>query len=195
MRLSKSFLLAALGSLAFAPGAFASMMSGSFGVVDFYGGGAYSAGSFQLAPTNLITASLAGTFATDVPPLSDLTANTLTISGITATPSNVTIYNYLEFSSGDATFGTSGTTPPDRFDFKLQTLAQTAPNAFAGTGTLADLAGVYDPTPASFTVSFSAPNNYSLTFAATPVPEPATLGLTAVAIASLAVRRRRSPVA
>jgi hypothetical protein len=192
MRLTKSIVLGAVASLSLAASAFAAQMNGSIAVSDFYGGGSYGAGSYSLSATNLITGSPSGTFATAVPSLGDLTASTAPLSGIGSTPTIVSVPDYFLFSSPDATFSSSGSTPTNRFNFTLQSVEQTTPNSFSGAGTVYDSTGTYDPTPAIFNLSYSGPSNYSFTFAATPVPEPATFGLIAMGIGGLAMCRRRA---
>jgi hypothetical protein len=178
-----------ISSFILAAGARADQISGGLAATDFGGGGTYGADSFSLSSLNLIT-STGGDFISTVPALSDLTANTTSFSGLSSTPQSVSVADYLVFSSPDATFGSSGTTPTNRFNFTLESLTEVAPNAFHGAGTLYDSAGVYDATPASFTVGYSGPASYSFSFSATPVPEPSSVGLVALIVGGLALRRR-----
>ena len=190
----KFAIAAAVASLALAGSAKAALMNGSFGVVvsPFAASTAsFTATSFNLSAANLITSAEAGTFVSDVPALSDLTASTANITGLSASPTADPIASFFVFSSPDATFVTSGTTPVNRFDFNLATVTSVTSNSFAGTGTLVDaLGGVYDPTPAEFTLSFSGPSNYSFTVAT--VPEPTTISLVAISLGALGLRRRRA---
>jgi hypothetical protein len=148
---------------------------------------------------NLITTAESGDFAAQVPSLSDLTAYSTTVTGLSTSPLADSIPNFFVFSQPDAIFGSSGTTPNNRFDFNLATITETSFTStsvasFTGTGTLVDTApsGAFDNTPAQFTLSFSGPSNYSFTFAATSVPEPTTLGLIATGLmGALSFRRRR----
>jgi hypothetical protein len=104
------------------------------------------------------------------------------------------INNYLIFSSS-LPFTNDGTTPVNRFDFDLQTITEDSFNSgtgaalFSGTGTIVDTTGAFQNTPGQLTVSFSAPDTYSLTLQA--VPEPATVGLAATALLGMWITRRR----
>ena len=169
------------------------MGTGSFGVSDFYGGGSASATTLTLFNKALITTAVQGSFVGLGLPLSDLTAYSGTISGIGSTPTTENINNYLVFATPDSTFGGSGTTPNNRFEFNLATLQYLGDGgntyAFAGQGTLVDTLGSYANTPASMTVSFSGPGTYSFTFAV--VPEPSTFLLAGFRLAGLLLIRRR----
>jgi len=175
MNIKKLQLLAALASLAFVTAANAQIFTGSMGVVvDPFvtPTSAYTASSLTLNGLNLITTSETGTFAALVPAHSDLTAYTTTITGLSASPLADSIPNFFVFSTPDAFFATSGTTPNNRFGFNLVTIAETSAGVFSGTGTLVDTTAAYANTPATFTLSFSGAQNYSFTLAA--VPEPTT---------------------
>jgi PEP-CTERM motif len=201
--LSKFRALAAAGALAclaFAHVATAAPMTGSMGVVVYPIGtpsSSFTASSLTLNAQNLITTAESGDFAAQVPSLSDLTAYSTTITGLSTTPLADSISDFFVFSTPDAIFGSSGTTPNNRFDFNLATITETSFTStsvasFSGTGTLVDTLGTFDNTPAQFNLNFSGPSNYSFTFAATAVPEPTTLGLVATGlVGALSFRRRR----
>jgi PEP-CTERM motif len=189
----KLAVVAVAATLALAESAKAAMMNGSFAVTvsPFVASTAsYTASSFNLSAANLVTSGEMGTFATDVPALSDLTASITPITGLSSSPTSDAINSYFLFSSPDSTFATSGTTPVNRFEFNLATVTTLTSNAFSGTGTLVDLYGTYDPSPAEFTLSFSGPNTYSFTVAT--VPEPTTISLVAISLSALGLRRRRA---
>ena len=198
--MKKLLLLVAAASLVFAVAATAqdppAMGAGSFGVSDFYGGGSASATTLALFPRALITEAVEGSFVGLGLPLSDLTAYSATISGIGSTPTIENINDYLVFATPDASFGGSGTTPNNRFEFNLATLQYLGDGggaySFAGQGTLVNTAGAYANSPASMTVSFSGPGNYSFTFAV--VPEPGTFALVGISmlLAGCVARRRRA---
>jgi hypothetical protein len=188
----------ALACLAFAHAATAAPITGSMGVVvnPFAASSAsFTSSSLTLNAQNLITTAESGDFATQIPAHSDLTASTTTITGLSTSPLADSIPNYFVFSTPDAILATSGTTPNNRFDFNLATITETSfgsgAASFYGTGTLVDTTGAFDNTPATFTLSFSGSSNYSFTFAATAVPEPATLGLIGTGLLGALSRRRR----
>jgi len=189
----------ALAGLAFATAANASVMSGSMAVVvDPFAPStaSYTGSSVNLNAQNLITTGEQGTFLSEVPAHSDLTADSATITGLSTTPLADSIGDFFVFSTPDAILGTLGTSPNNRFDFNLLTITEasyTGPSAgavFTGTGTLVDTQAVYSNTPAEFTLSFpDGGGNYSFTFAT--VPEPTTVGLIVTSLGALALRRRR----
>ena len=151
--------------------------------------------TLSLNAQNLITGTPQGTFAL-VPALSDLTANTITLTGLSTSPTVENIANYFVFSTPDSMFATSGTTPNNRFAFNLATVTDSGGGFFVGTGTFVDTAGYYADTPGLFTIGFSgSPNTtgaaYSFTMAAQSVPEPATMALFGCASLLPAVLRRR----
>jgi hypothetical protein len=121
-------------------------------------------------------------------------ASGTTIAGLSSTPLSVAISDFLIIGApGPAAFNSPGTTPNDRFDFELTSLAENNPTIgyFTGTGILTDTQGVYQPTAAEMLLTFSGTNNYSFTLEV--VPEPATLSLAAVGfLGALAFRRRKS---
>jgi len=200
MRLLKTQLaitasLIALSHAASAQGVFTGGMAAAPSIFEV-SSATHSDASFSLNADNIITGTPSGTFAL-AGSLNDLTAYSGTISGLSTVPTVDVIASFFTFSSADSTFGTTGTTPANRFSFNLATIASmgAGTGAFTGTGTFTDSQGAFLPTPGSFTVGFSSPNNYSLTMSAvlTPVPEPATVSLVAAgAIAMLALRRRKA---
>jgi hypothetical protein len=180
MKPIKLQLLMVVTGLAFVGTVNAQSFTGSMGVNDWSGGTSYYNNStLALSATNLITYSETGDFASVVPPLSDLIANTTILTGLSTSATAENISDYFVFSAPDAGFGSSGTTPVDRFNVTLTSITDLGSGTFTGTGTLYDTAvGGYDPTPVIFTIGFSgSPNtldaNYSFTMAA--VPEPTTM--------------------
>ncbi len=164
--------------------------SGTMGVSEgiLVQAGSYTATSLTLNDVNIVTAGATGTFLTEVPFHSDLTANTTTITGLSASPLSVNIPDYFVFSSPDGLFGTQGTTPVNRFAFNLLTVTGGAGYYFTGTGTFVDKSGVYADTPGNFTLTFSGANAYSFTMAA--VPEPTTLSLLVAGLLGVLAFRR-----
>jgi hypothetical protein len=163
---------------AFAGAANAQIFTGSMGVVANPFGtltSSWTASTLTLNAINLITPSETGTFLAQVPSHSDLTAYATTITGLSTSPTADSIPDFFVFSTPDAFFATSGTTPNNRFDFNLATITDVGGGVFRGTGTLVDTQGAYANTPAQFTLSFSGAQNYSFTMAA--VPEPSSFGL------------------
>lgn len=168
---------------AFAGAANAQIFTGSMGVVANPFGtltSSWTASTLTLNAINLITASEQGTFLALVPSHSDLTAYATTITGLSTSPTADSIPDFFVFSTPDAIFATSGTTPNNRFHFNLATITDVNPGSgvgvFTGTGTLVDTQGAYANTPAIFTLSFpDGGGTYSFTIAA--VPEPSSFGL------------------
>ena len=189
-----SFLAVAIASLAVGVSANAApALTGSLGVADFPGGGSYTSSSLTLTSPTLITTSESGILGSLVPAHSDLSSYTGTLSGLSATPTVENISSYFLFSTPDATFGTSGTTPNNRFDFNLYNLSEPSDGVYFGTGTLVDTTGAYASSPADFTLSFSGQGSYSFTLAT--IPEPTQYGMLAAILALSPVvfglRRRR----
>jgi hypothetical protein len=138
-----------------------------------------------------------GTFGTgNIPNGTEAFAYSTAIMGLSSTPETVNIGDFLQIGGpGPALFASPGTTPNNRFDFELQTLAETSssPTAadFIGMGVLTDTTGVFAPTSAELELSFSGVNNYSFTLQA--VPEPTTLVLLGAGLfGTFAFRRRKN---
>jgi hypothetical protein len=193
----KAAIVSSFAALSLAGAAFGAQVNGGLAVSPI-GGGSATSSSLTLQGSNLITQAT-GDFLTLGAIVSGLTASTSTVSGLSTTPTAESIPDYFVFASPSVfppPFDGPGTTPSNRFDFDLTSLTETAYNAavgvssFSGAGTITDSAGVYDPTPATFTIGFSSPSNYSFTFN-TVVPEPTTLGLAAISLGALMMRRRR----
>jgi hypothetical protein len=192
----KAGMLSALAALAITGAAHAAQVNGDLAVINSGTTSSATSSSLTLNAANYITQAT-GDFLTLGAQGSDLTSSTATVSGLSTTPTAESIPNYFVFASPDSTiFFGPGTTPSNRFSFDLTSLTETAYLGvngadFSGAGIVTDSAGVYDPTPATFTIGFSSPTNYSFTFG-TVVPEPTTLGLAALSLGGLALRRRRA---
>jgi hypothetical protein len=194
----KAAIVSAFAGLGIAGAALGAPVNGALGVSPI-GGGSATSSSLTLQGSILITQAT-GDFLTLGAMDSGLTASTATVSGLSTSPTAESIPDYFVFASPSIfppPFDGPGTTPSNRFDFELTSLTETGFNAasgvssFSGAGTITDSAAVYDPTPASFTIGFSSPSNYSFTFN-TVVPEPTTLGLAAISLGALMMRRRRA---
>ncbi|HEX3625515.1 MAG TPA: PEP-CTERM sorting domain-containing protein [Verrucomicrobiae bacterium] len=169
--------------------------------------GEATASSMGLFPTN-IAQSATGSFAGVVQNNSIVSVTYPDssfgpgIQGLSTTPTTVSINNYMFFSQQDTFggYGASGTTPRNRFEFNLETLTEnsydsiTGAALFTGTGTLIDITGAFQDTPADLTVTFSGGSNnpYSAyTFSLEAVPEPGTINLVVAGLlGSLALSRR-----
>ena len=168
-----------------------STLSGSISADNLDENGSFTSSSLTMDGPNLIV-DTEGDFSTLVPTLSDLTAYNLTISGLSSSPTSVSINNFVVFSSPDANTDASGTTPVNRFEFDLTSITEDFPDSyFSGTGTLVDTSSVspFANTPATFSLSFSDPTDYSFTVEA--VPEPTTIGLFAAGLLGVLAFRRR----
>jgi hypothetical protein len=194
----KAAIVSAIAALGLAGAARGQAVNGGLAVSPIGSGGATSS-SLTLASSELITTAT-GDFLTLGADDSILTASTGTVSGLSSTPAAESIADYFVFASASgfpSPFNGPGTTPSNRFDFELTSLAETSYNAgtgvssFSGAGTVTDTDDVYSPTPATFTIGFSSPTNYSFTFG-TVVPEPASLGILAISVGALTMRRRRA---
>jgi hypothetical protein len=165
----------------------AQFITGSMGViVDPFttSTSSFTSSSVSLNQLNLITHSETGTFLTFVPALSDLTASTALLSGLSATPTVESVPNFLVFSTPDTTLSTSGTTPSNRFSFDLTSLSETAYNGstatFSGSGVITDSLGAFSATQATLDLAFSSQSGYTLTISipdTAAVPEPSTWAL------------------
>ena len=152
--------------------------------------GSYTASSIMLDVANFTDpGSASGTFLSTVPGGTEVTAYSSNITGLSSTPESISISDFLQIGT-PGYFGSSGTTPNNRFDFNLQTLAESSNGDFIGTGTLTDTTGAYSPTPAELLLSFSTLNNYSFTLQA--VPEPGTLAMALTGLAMLPLFRRKN---
>ena len=138
----------------------------------------FTSSSFSLNQINLVTANETGTFASLVPALSNLTAYTGTVSGLSPSPVSESISNFFVFSTPNITLATSGTTPNNRFGFNLTSVTQTAYTgataSFFATGTLTDSLGSFFTTPAQFDLAYSSQGGYTIAVTAEALPEPST---------------------
>lgn len=128
--------------------------------------------------------------ASAIPTGTDITAYSTTISGLSSTLDSLSISNFLEIGTAGE-FGSQGTSPPNRFDFNLQSLEETDPTLgqFIGYGTLVDTQGAYANTSVELEINFSDAQTYSFTL--TPTPEPATFTLLLAGIGALPLLRRK----
>jgi hypothetical protein len=193
MNVKKLQLLVSVASVTFVSMASAQMMNGSVAVaVDIFHAptSSWTASTLTLDATNYVTGTPTGSFASVVPTLGTLTADSVTISGLSTSPVADNIHDFFFFSGAGGGFGASGTTPNNRFDFNLATITDVGGGVFTGTGTLVDTLGTYANTPGEFTLSFpDGDGTYSFTLAA--VPEPTTISLLAVGLFGMLTIRRR----
>ena len=128
-----------------------------------------TASSMTLSATNIIQ-SATGNFSGTVPINSLAYSMPGTIGGLSTTPTAV---SDILFRIG----------LPYRFSFTLDTLAEdsydsaTGAAVFTGTGTISDISGAYQDTPADLTVDFSSQGAYSFTLEAAPEPTTACLSV------------------
>jgi hypothetical protein len=162
-----------------------------------------TASSVTLIMTNIIDSTYfppsglgPNSFYTLVPSNSLLFAYSSTVSGLSSTPTAISINDFFVFSYPEPGFGPS-TTPPNRFDFDLLTIADSytgnANNTatITGTGTIVDTTGAFQNTPGEFTIDFEHPNQYTITLQA--VPEPTTVSLVVAGLlGALAFRPRKT---
>jgi hypothetical protein len=189
MNLKRSFLLGpALLSLASA--ANGQNFTGQIGIQeDPAQTGSYTTSSLQLDATNITDpAGATGTFLATVPPGTSVTAYALDITGLSTAPKSVSINDFLQIGSAGQ-FGSTGTTPTERFDFNLQTLEESSDGQFIGVGTLVDTDNQYANTTADLYLSFSSLSNYSFTLGA--VPEPGTIAIALTGLAMFPLFRRK----
>jgi hypothetical protein len=192
MNIKRLFIAICAVTLSMTGSANAQFFSGSITVSNspIYAVAFATGSSLMLSGTNLVAKTTGG--FTGVVPLEGLFlvqfGDPAEINGLSASPLTDSINNFFVFSTGYE-FG-PGTTPPNRFDFDLQTITEDPDGIgdFSGTGTLIDNGGVYGSSPAEFTVDFTSANNYILTL---DVPEPATIGLVTTGLLGLWVFRRR----
>jgi hypothetical protein len=190
MNFKRHYLLAPV-ILCMAGTAGAQNFTGSVGIQeDTSQTGSYTASSLMLDSANFTDpGSATGTFLTTVPQGTEVTAYSSNISGLSSTPLTLSIPDFLQIGT-PGYFGSPGTTPNNRFDFDLQSLAEPQSGNFIATGTLVDTQGTYANTPSEMLLSFSSANNYSFTLEA--VPEPATVSLVLAGIGLLPFLRRKS---
>jgi hypothetical protein len=153
--------------------------------------GTYTDSSLMLDASNYTEpGSASGTFSSTVPDGTEVTAYSSNITGLSSTLEPVAISDFLQIgTAGPAIFGSSGTTPNNRFDFNLQTLEETESGTFVGFGTLVDTAGTYGSTAAELQLSFSGASNYS--FSVEAVPEPATVTIALAGLGGMILLRRK----
>jgi hypothetical protein len=158
--------------------------------------GSFTSTSISLDPSNLVSllpSGESGTFTATVPPGSELSADTVDITGLSSTPVSEDIDGLLTFASQGPIPSGTGTTPVNRFSFDLTSLSEDYVSSsvafFTGYGTLLDDQGAYSETPAELLVTFSGPDTYSLTLQA--VPEPTTISLVLAGLGVLPFLRRK----
>lgn len=152
--------------------------------------GSYTASSLTLDSANFTEpGSATGTFYDAVPNGTFVTAFASNISGLSSVAETISAANFLQIGTSGY-FGSTGTTPNNRFDFDLQSLAESAPGDFSGTGTLVDTSGSYSDTSAEMLLSFSSANNYSFTLQV--VPEPGILSLLMAGLGFVPFFRRKN---
>jgi hypothetical protein len=195
MNLKKHYLLVAVILSLAGVAAAQTPFAGSVGVQeDTTQSGSFTAGpdgSLMLDVSNYTDPlSGSGTFSTaNVPNATEVIADGVNLAGLSTTPTTEDISDYLQIGS-PGTFSSVGTSPNNRFDFELQTLAENSSGDFTGTGILTDTAGDYTPTAAEFLLSFTPDSdNYSFTLQA--VPEPATVTLVLAGLGVLPFLRRK----
>lgn len=191
MKFKVYLLVPAVLSLAYVAGA-QGTMSGSMSLQeDSNQTGSYSSSALTLDYSNYTQPfiSATGTFSTNVPEGTEVYAYSSPITGLSSTPESEPISDFFTIGGAGPT-GSPGTSPVDRFEFNLETLAETSSGMFTGIGTLVDTENIYDDTAAEFQLSFSSANNYSFQLEA--VPEPATLTLALAGLGGLLFRRRKT---
>jgi hypothetical protein len=168
----------------------AMQFDGTFGSVN--SGGSFTSSSLTLSAENPVDA-VSGDFVGILPQFSAITIYSSEIAGLSTSPESVDIQNFFQIAA-PGSFGPNtgaGTTPENRFDFNLATLAETSylgsTADFSGTGTLVDTTGAYAGTPAYFNLSFPDQGVYSFSFgtAAVAAPESGIYGYCAGALTLL----------
>jgi hypothetical protein len=161
--MTKHLILVAMATLAFTGISHAQSLSGDVNIAAI-SNGAFTDSSLTLATSNI--SLLAHGDLTALPSGSAVLAAGVTLTGLSTTPTQENISNFLSLGT--------------RFQFDLTSLAELAnnPGVFSGTGTLVDKSGVFQPTAAAFNLGFSTSTAYSLNLAttatATTAPEPST---------------------
>lgn len=156
--------------------------------------GSFTSSSLTLDPVNITQPlNASGDFQSTVPYGTDVTAYSLTISNLTSSLQALSISDFLEIGTAGE-FGSAGTSPPNQFDFNLQSLEETDPvnGNFIGYGTLVDTTGTYADAQVMLDLSFVNPDTYSFTL--DTVPEPATYALLLAGIGLLPFLRRKVKV-
>lgn len=192
------FLAAALLLLA-SSASRAAMVSGSFSFFPFTDGSyvgpnILNASSVTMAVPEYIGTAL-GDFSSYAYP------DTLTMATLPTFPATGSLVTEPDAVPDLIQFTTNGS-PSNQFQFDLTSLGEinSAGLVLYGTGTLRDTTGFYDPTPAQFTGNgFSDRGGGtfgggSFTFAATAVPEPASI-VPVIGIGTVLLLRRRRRIA
>lgn len=189
MSMGKFKFLMVIAGVAMACTANAQYLTGALGVTEASPqDGAFTSSSLSLDPTNIIMSD-SGVLGSLVPSFGDLLAYPGIITGLSTNALADPINDFFVFSTPDPHFGSSGTSPSDRFEFNLATITEYSYDNpagtadFTGTGTLVDILGDYQPTSYTFNLSFSGPNSYSFSFSS--VPEPSSFALMLIGLGAV----------